>query len=153
MKTIDTVRTLAALTLAVVLGAGLGACDAEQTARQAPETVETGPGPTRSGGSAVTSADPSADPTTVKVSIKEFEVRRPTILTPGAHLFQVKNDGTEPHGLTVEGNGTSVSLPTNAQPGETQSLPVDLAPGTYRVYCSVDGHADRGMSVEITVSE
>jgi hypothetical protein len=144
-------RLLTILSIAL-LAAGAGACDSEDTARQRQETEGAESNPTRGGGGVV-SADPTEAPAAVNVMLKEYEVRMPTILKPGSHLFKVKNDGTEPHGLTVEGNGTTVSLPTNARPGETESLPVDLAPGTYRVFCPVDGHADRGMSVEITVSE
>lgn len=153
-------RFTSTLALALMLAFGVAACERDQagdvdaggTERQRQETEGTESDPQRGGGGVV-SADPTEEPATVDVSLREFEVRMPTILKPGSHLFKVKNDGTEPHGLTVEGNGTSVSLPTKAQPGETQTLPVDLAPGTYRVFCPVDGHPDRGMSVEITVSE
>lgn len=145
-------RIAAALALVLLLGGGLTACDSEDTARQQQETEGATGNPQRGGGGVV-SADPTEDPKAVEVRLKEYEIRMPTILSPGAHLFKVTNDGTEPHGLTVEGNATSVSLAANAQPGETQTLPVDLAPGTYRVFCPIDGHPDRGMSVEITVSE
>jgi plastocyanin len=144
-------RTLVAALLLAVAVPGCG--DDADTDRQRQEMDGATDDPMRTGDNGVVSADPNEAPNAVEVRLKEFEVRMPTILKPGSHLFKVTNDGTEPHGLTVEGNGTTASLSANAQPGETQTLPVDLAPGSYRVYCPVDGHADRGMVANVTVSE
>lgn len=143
-------RFVAVAALALFVGAGLGACNGGDN--DAPdETGATTTDAPRSG--SVITTTPSGAPTSVEVTISEFEVRMPTILKPGPHLFNVTNVGTEEHGLTVEGNASSVALQANVQPGQKGSLPVDLAPGTYKVFCPVNGHADRGMSVEITVSE
>ena len=138
--------------LLLVLMVGAQACgeDTDHTRMEQGGATED---PMRTGDQGVVSAAPNEEPRPVDVHLKEYEISMPTSLKPGAHLFRVTNDGAEPHGLTVSGNGQDLSLPTNAQPGETQALPVDLAPGTYRVFCPVDGHADRGMALDITVSE
>jgi plastocyanin len=150
----STSRPILLLCAALSLGIAVAACDEKpNTGRERMETEGAASDPARTGGSGVVSADPTEDPKAVVVKLSEYDVRMPTILTPGSHLFTVTNEGKEAHGLTVEGNGTSVSAPTPVQPGETQALPVDLAPGTYKVFCPLDGHRDRGMSVDVTVSE
>jgi hypothetical protein len=145
------------LVAATLIGCGDGD-GAEQeaplgTERQRMEDEGASSNPERSGDAGTVSADPTEAPRDVEVHLTEFEIGMPTILKPGSHLFKIKNDGKEPHGLTVEGNGTSATLPTAAQPGETVTLPVDLAPGSYNAFCPLDGHGDRGMTVAFTVSE
>jgi len=41
-------------------------------------------------------------------------------------------------------------LAANLAPGESGSLTLDLAPGTYVVYCPVGGHRGLGMELEVT---
>lgn len=151
------IRTMS-ITLALVAAVGIGACgddaDIGDTERTRQETEGSSSGDqSRTGNEGTISADPTEEPSTVDVRLKEYEIAMPTVLRPGSHLFRVTNDGAEEHGLTVSGNGMDLSLPTNAKPGETQTLPIDLAPGSYRVFCPVDGHVDRGMALDITVSE
>jgi uncharacterized cupredoxin-like copper-binding protein len=43
-------------------------------------------------------------------------------------------------------------LPENLAPGASGTLTVDLAAGTYEVYCPVGNHADEGMRVDLTVT-
>ena len=62
-------------------------------------------------------------------------------------------DGTIEHNFEVEGQGIEEELPENLAPGATGTLTVDLAPGTYEVYCPVGNHEDEGMRVELTVTE
>ena len=142
------------LVIAMVLTAltSFAACS-DDTGHQRQDVDASSQEPRPRGNSGIVAADPTEAPSTIDVRLKEYEIRMPAVLKPGSHLMRVTNDGTEPHGLTVSGNGMDLQLPTSVQPGETQSLPIDLAPGTYRVICPVDGHADRGMSVDVTVSE
>ena len=37
-------------------------------------------------------------------------------------------------------------------PNEMGTLQVNLAPGTYQVYCPVDGHRESGMRLSLTVT-
>jgi uncharacterized cupredoxin-like copper-binding protein len=36
-------------------------------------------------------------------------------------------------------------------PGDTASLVLQLAPGTYTLYCSLQGHEEQGMRADISV--
>jgi uncharacterized cupredoxin-like copper-binding protein len=89
---------------------------------------------------------------TVPVSLMEFAIDMPTELPAGPTTFEITNDGTIEHNFEVEGQGIEVELPENLAPGASGTLTVDLAPGTYEVYCPVGNHRGEGMLVELTVT-
>jgi uncharacterized cupredoxin-like copper-binding protein len=68
----------------------------------------------------------------------------------GAVTFNVSNDGQTVHNLEVEGNGVE-EVTDDLQPGDKGVLSVDLQPGTYEFYCSIDSHREQGMEGELTV--
>jgi uncharacterized cupredoxin-like copper-binding protein/quercetin dioxygenase-like cupin family protein len=90
---------------------------------------------------------------TVAVSLTEFMIDMPTELPAGPTTFEITNDGTIEHNFEVEGQGIEEELPENLAPGASGTLTVDLAPGTYEVYCPVGNHAGEGMLVEVTVTD
>ena len=69
----------------------------------------------------------------------------------GTVTFELTNDGDTEHNLEVEGNGVEEESDTIA-PGDSTSFSVDLEPGTYEIYCAIDGHKDLGMEGELTVN-
>jgi glucose/arabinose dehydrogenase/uncharacterized cupredoxin-like copper-binding protein len=89
---------------------------------------------------------------TVAVSLMEFAIAMPTELPAGPTTFAITNDGTIEHNFEVEGQGIEEELPENLAPGASGTLTVDLAPGTYEVYCPVGDHAGEGMRLELTVT-
>ncbi|GBC76224.1 Iron uptake system component EfeO [bacterium HR07] len=68
----------------------------------------------------------------------------------GKVRFVVKNQGTIDHGFEVEGGGIEEEIDP-FPPGQTRSLELELAPGTYEVYCQVPGHKELGMKGELIV--
>jgi len=88
----------------------------------------------------------------VPVSLMEFAIDMPTTLPAGPVTFAIANDGTITHSFEIEGGDLEEELETPLEPGQTGMLTVDLAPGTYEVYCPIGNHADNGMRIEITVS-
>jgi uncharacterized cupredoxin-like copper-binding protein len=90
----------------------------------------------------------------VPVSLMEFMITMPSTLTAGPVTFAVTNDGTITHSFEVESEeaGIEEELETPLAPGETGMLTVDLAPGTYEIYCPIGNHADQGMTLEVTVA-
>src|SRR5918994_778501 len=82
---------------------------------------------------------------TVAVSLMEFAIDMPSELPAGPTTFEITNDGTIEHNFEVEGQGIEEELPENLAPGATGTLTVDLAPGTYEVYCPVGNHENLGM--------
>lgn len=142
--------------LCLVVALAIGGCEDERPDADRGRTNGTQVRPSDTEvqeGGGVVETKPIDAPASVDVHMKEFEIRMPTVLKPGPVLLKVTNDGSEPHGFTVTGNGMDISLPTNVQPGETQTLPIDLAPGSYRAFCPNDGHVDRGMAIDVAVSE
>lgn len=88
-----------------------------------------------------------------KVSEVEYKIRLPaTTVERGRYTFDLENDGTIAHDLTIKGPGISKKGTPKIQPGQKAKLEVDLQPGTYDLYCSVAGHKALGMDVKLTVT-
>ena len=93
----------------------------------------------------------------IEVSLTEFSLRAPAVVPPGPTRFIVSNLGEIDHSFTIAGESGGASegfhrqLDETLAPGKTASITVDLRPGTYRLYCPMDDHAGKGMSVEMTV--
>jgi uncharacterized cupredoxin-like copper-binding protein len=96
---------------------------------------------------------PAATAGEVAVSLSEYTIEMPTELPAGLTTFTITNAGTMEHNFEVEGQGIEEELEANLAPGESGTLTLDLAPGTYEIYCPVADHADEGMRLELTVSE
>jgi len=94
-----------------------------------------------------------AAPKSVPVTEVEFKIELPsTTLSPGSYTFDLTNKGHVGHDLVFNGPGVDNEKTPVIGPGETAKLNVDLKSGTYDVYCSVPGHKQAGMDVEVKVS-
>ncbi len=87
----------------------------------------------------------------VIVKLTEYKIEMPPSVPTGATTFTVSNAGKETHSFEVEGNGIEQEIKPALKVGETKTLQVNLKPGTYKVYCPVDGHKMLGMSRDLTV--
>jgi uncharacterized cupredoxin-like copper-binding protein len=101
---------------------------------------------------AVTEGDTLVAGGQVPVSLTEFAIDIPSTISAGTVEFSVVNDGTIQHSFEIENESLEEELEAPLEPGQTGMLTVDLAPGTYEVYCPIGNHADNGMRTEITVS-
>jgi plastocyanin len=71
--------------------------------------------------------------------------------TAGSNTIDFTNDSSTPHNVTIEdSSGNSVGA-TDTVTGSNTSTTVDLKPGTYTYFCSVDGHEAAGMKGTLTV--
>jgi uncharacterized cupredoxin-like copper-binding protein len=102
-------------------------------------------------GNPKTAAAPESTKGSVEVKLTEYKIEMPASVSAGATTFKVTNMGKETHGFEIEGNGIEKALEPTLKKGGSGSLQVDLKPGTYKVYCPVDGHKMRGMSLDLTV--
>lgn len=137
--------TRRALPLLVVLAAcavGLAACGGGESASTTP--AATGGGATGGGGGGST-LDISADPS----GALKFQETSLTA-TAGEVTIQFTNDSSLPHDVKVEGAGVS-GEGTDIVTGGSADATVNLQPGEYTFYCSVDGHRAAGMEGKITV--
>jgi hypothetical protein len=73
-------------------------------------------------------------------------------LSAGAAIVEQYNAGEDPHNLIFQRQGTvAFSFPT-LDPGLTQRQTVNLARGTWTLYCSLLDHQSLGMQATLTVN-
>lgn len=90
---------------------------------------------------------------TTTVVMTEFAFNPATLTVPaGRDTFVLNNAGQFPHTLHIEGNGVSVDVAPAIDGGQNATGSVTLRPGTYDIWCPVDGHRDRGMVGTLTVA-
>ncbi len=75
-----------------------------------------------------------------------------TLDRPGTYVFRAVNSGDVVHALEIEGEGIEEET-EDIEPGESAELEVNLEPGTYKLYCPVGNHEERGMVGTVTVQE
>jgi uncharacterized cupredoxin-like copper-binding protein len=86
---------------------------------------------------------------TVQVTETEFKIALAGYKAKaGKFTFAVKNAGKIAHDLAIKGGPKTALI----QPGGTAQLIVTLKPGKYHLYCTVPGHEQAGMKVDITLS-
>jgi uncharacterized cupredoxin-like copper-binding protein len=98
------------------------------------------------------------------VIIKESEFKLSpssvTLSKPGTYTFKAENKGSTQHSLEIEGKGVKsegseegeAKLKQDLNPGQRGVLTVTFQrPGTYEMYCPVDGHEQEGMKGEVVV--
>jgi uncharacterized cupredoxin-like copper-binding protein len=98
----------------------------------------------------ITACAPAAQE--VEVGLTEFEIDMPASIAAGDVTFNISNMGTFPHNFEIEGEGVEEVLPEDLAPGESGTLEVTLEPGTYTIYCPVEGHRGEGMETELEVT-
>jgi plastocyanin len=69
---------------------------------------------------------------------------------PGAVTIESKNDSSNGHDISLEGNGVDEHGQV-VKDGGVSEVKVTLKPGTYTFYCSVPGHREGGMEGKLTV--
>jgi hypothetical protein len=130
---------------------------AEAAERKAEEQGQPAPGE-RPGGEAPGEGPSPAEPPTVEgtnvnVTEKEFSIALEggNTIQPGRTTFVVQNAGKIEHDLAIQGPGEDVK--TRLIPGgQSSDLEANLNPGKYRFYCTVPGHDEAGMRVNVTVA-
>jgi plastocyanin len=89
----------------------------------------------------------------VNVTEKEFSIALAggKSLKAGGYKFEVRNQGQIQHDLTIDGDGVKGAKTPLISPGQSGELPVELKAGKYKFYCSVPGHEQSGMKLDVTV--
>lgn len=88
---------------------------------------------------------PAAATAVTKVQLTEYEIQMPETLTAGRQTLQITNAGKTTHNFAIEGNGVATKLSSDLMRGDSAPLTLNLMPGTYTVFCPVDGHRGKGM--------
>ena len=132
-------------------GAGHTATGAEQptTAQRTTTQQKTTTAAQQTTTTAKTTTQAQAAAQTVQVTESEFKIALAGYKAKaGKFTFDVKNAGKIPHDLAIKGGPKTALI----QPGATAQLTTTLKPGKYHLYCSVPGHEQAGMKVDITLS-
>jgi plastocyanin len=69
----------------------------------------------------------------------------------GSVTLRMKNASSVPHDIAVQGAGAVNQIGPIVSNGGTSTVTVNLKPGSYTFYCSVDGHRQAGMVGTLTV--
>jgi plastocyanin len=104
-------------------------------------------------GGAATGAAATGSSETVDLTAVDYKFNpSDPALKQGDVTFRLTNDGQTGHSLEIEDvNGQDEELEGEVQPGDSNTLTVNLPPGKYEFYCPVDDHKEMGMEGEITV--
>ena len=70
-----------------------------------------------------------------------YEPKEITIPANTDVTITLPNDGVSSHDFSIDALNVAVALP----PGETQTVVINAAPGSYEYYCNVPGHKEAGM--------
>ena len=135
--------TRRALPLLLVLAASvlaLSACGGGSSSSSTTPAATSGGGGGGGGSTVKISADPSG-----ALKFEQSDVSA----TAGSITIDFTNMSSLPHDVRIEGNGASGG--TDQITDSTTSATVDLEPGTYTFFCSVDGHRAAGMEGTLTV--
>jgi hypothetical protein len=91
--------------------------------------------------------------TEVQATLREWAIDLSTQeVAAGKITIVVTNAGQFAHNLTVtDSSGTLAKTPNFRSTAGTQTLEVELQPGTYTLICDLPGHAARGQSIELVV--
>jgi plastocyanin len=89
---------------------------------------------------------------TVEIHETEFALEPDTVTldAAGTYTFRAVNDGSTDHALEIEGGGLEEETETIAG-GESAEFTVELAEGTYELYCPVGDHKEQGMVGRVIV--
>jgi uncharacterized cupredoxin-like copper-binding protein len=99
---------------------------------------------------------PAAPKPEKQIVVHETEFKLDPAEADGGDLglvsIKIINDGDVAHALAVDGPNGEVQLDGRVEPGATATLEVDVdKPGSYAMYCPLDGHRAKGMSGSIAV--
>jgi plastocyanin len=122
------------------LALGLAACGGGGN-----EAATTGGGATTAGGGGGGTLQLAADPSgALKFDKTSLEA------TAGSVTIDFTNDSSLPHDVKLQGPGVD-GEGTDTITGSSTSVTLDLQPGEYTFYCSVDGHRAAGMEGKLVV--
>jgi plastocyanin len=136
------VLNVAVLVLAVGL---LGGCGGKSGTTANTATTQTGAAPAQTGaaGALKLAADPSGG---LKFDVSSLTAKA------GKVTIDFTNKAPLPHNVQIEGPGGKKLGGTSTISGSSTKATVDLKPGTYTFYCSVDAHRQAGMQGKLTVT-
>ncbi|HEV2058495.1 MAG TPA: cupredoxin domain-containing protein, partial [Solirubrobacteraceae bacterium] len=88
----------------------------------------------------------------VSISLRDFDISPERVeVTAGQVEIDVTNDGDRVHELAIR-TPSGVERTGEIQPGESDSITVDLPEGTHRLFDPLRDYQDRGMTARIVAT-
>ena len=138
------------LSLCALLPFAFAACggddDEDETTPAATEETTPEAEGGGAGGGAGGTVDVAADPTG-QLAFEQQSLEAPA----GTVTFNFTNESATPHDFIVEDETGNDLGGTEVITGDSTSVDIDLEPGEYTFYCSVDAHREAGMEGPLTV--
>jgi plastocyanin len=145
MRKLMLVAALGALSSLALVACGGGGSSSSSTpaASSSTSTSSTTAAAGGGGGGTVSvEADPSGQLAYTQTSLTA---------NAGSDKIDFNNPSSTAHNVTIEDSSGKTVGATDTITGSTTSTTVDLKPGTYTFFCSVDSHEQAGMKGTLTV--
>jgi uncharacterized cupredoxin-like copper-binding protein len=158
--TVDATATVAVPEAAATATSEPGMTMDEVTATVEPEATATTATaqaePDATATTAIVQATPtqgSGTETELQATLREWAIDLSQSEVPAGKVkITVTNQGQMMHNLTIQDStGTVAQTPNFSSRQGSQTLEVELQPGTYRLLCSLPGHAQRGQITQLVV--
>jgi len=137
---------LGALSSIALVACGGGGSSSSSTSAASSSTTSTtaaaGGGGGGGGGTIKVEADPNGQLAYTQTSLTG---------SAGSDTIDFNNSSSTPHNVTIEDSSGKTVGATDTITGSTTSTTVNLKPGTYTFFCSVDSHEQAGMKGTLTV--
>jgi hypothetical protein len=94
----------------------------------------------------------SPDADRVEVTLDVGSIAMPEIVSSGWTNFVVRNNDNVSHVFAIRGNGQERTL-DRIEPGQMQTMRIELQPGTYEVYCADCARDTMGITRQLIVAK
>ncbi len=100
------------------------------------------------------SSVPSAPASGTAIHVLDFRLDPKTVTVKGAVSLAVINDGPTIHNVSIrDASGTLVGATKDLEPGQSETLTVDIPAGSYVLFCSLPGHESLGIKGALSVTK
>lgn len=89
----------------------------------------------------------------VGIELFDDRIQMPQTIDTNIRSFKLLNLGTEDHTLAIRGGDVDLRFNEDVETDNEKVYTIDaeLPAGTYEFYCPLEGHAERGETIEVTV--
>ncbi len=148
-------KLVVTLALASIASLALAACGSSDSSSSSSSSTPTSSAPAGGGGGGGGGTASGGGSSTVKIAADPSGALKYEETSASASAGKVTvdftNDSPVAHNVTISDSSGKTLGATQTVTGSDSSATVDLKPGTYTFFCSVDSHEQAGMKGTLTV--